>query len=411
MRIAFIVVEFPVLESEMSILNQLTGLIDRGHDVDIIAERRGNLSRMHALVADYGLLQRTRYFEMPRNRALRLLKAVGLLMARGWTRPGAFVRSLNVRRYGVQAASLVLLHAAASLPRRQRYDAIHCQFGRNGIRGMFLRESGLMAGKLVTQFRGSDLNVYPRRVGLDVYDKLFQTGDQFLVLSRFLAKRAIDLGCRADRVVRLPLGVDLNRLPFVERHHSPDEPIRVLTVARLVEVKGVDYAIRAIARVAAHFPNVHYRIVGGGPLREPLQTLARQEGLADQVEFLGPRPHDEVVRLYQQAHLFLLSGVVDRQGAEEGLGTVLVEAQATGLPVVASNVGGIPENVLDGESGFLVPQRDVDAIAEKLCFLIEHPETWPALGRAGRRHVEVNFDNAKLTDGLLEIYEQLLDPA
>jgi len=102
--------------------------------------------------------------------------------------------------------------------------------------------------------------------------------------------------------------------------------------------------------------------------------------------------------------VLLLPGVIARNGAQEGQGRVLIEAQAAGLPVIASNVGGIPETVKDGESGFLVQTRDVDALAGRLQHLLEHPETWPALGEAGRKLVEERFDQRRLMERLLEIY-------
>ena len=84
-----------------------------------------------------------------------------------------------------------------------------------------------------------------------------------------------------------------------------------------------------------------------------------------------------------------------------------LEAQAAGIPVVSTQLGGIPESVLDGKSGFLVPQRDVDALAEKLCYLIEHPELWAQMGRAGYAHVKANYDINKLNDRLIEIFQDV----
>ena len=105
----------------------------------------------------------------------------------------------------------------------------------------------------------------------------------------------------------------------------------------------------------------------------------------------------------------MLSSVTDSEGDQEGQGLVLQEAQAMGLPVVSTLHNGIPESVLDGQSAFLVPERDVEALAEKLSYLIEHPEVWPGMGQAGRTYVEEYFDLHKLNDQLVEIYQQLLN--
>ena len=154
---------------------------------------------------------------------------------------------------------------------------------------------------------------------------------------------------------------------------------------------------------------IRYQIVGDGPLLRPLGELARKLAIADRVEFLGALPEDQLRECYRQTHIFMLPGVIARSGAQEGQGLVLVEAQASGIHVIATRVGGIPQTVLDGDSAFLVPQRDVDALASKIRYLIEHPQRWPEIGRAGRRHVERHFDIEKLNDRLVDIYRKVLD--
>jgi colanic acid/amylovoran biosynthesis glycosyltransferase len=185
--------------------------------------------------------------------------------------------------------------------------------------------------------------------------------------------------------------------------------LRVLTVARLVEVKGLEYAIRAVAKVAKWHPQIRYQIVGDGPLGGPLCALATDLGVADRVEFLGERNQSEVIGLMADAHLCILPSVVGSDGAEEGQGGVLTEAQAMRLPVVGTAVGGLPETVVDGESGLLVQQRDPDALADALERLIKSQDRWAEMGAAGRRHVEQHFDVDKLNDQLVEIYQQVLD--
>ena len=126
------------------------------------------------------------------------------------------------------------------------------------------------------------------------------------------------------------------------------------------------------------------------------------------VKFLGAVEQNEVLNLYQKAHIFILPSVTASNGDREGQALVLQEAQATGLPVVSTLHNGIPEGVLDGKSGFLVPERDVNALAERLNYLIEHPELWPKMGFAGRKFVEEKYDIKKLTQQLVEIYQNLI---
>jgi len=116
---------------------------------------------------------------------------------------------------------------------------------------------------------------------------------------------------------------------------------------------------------------------------------------------------DEALRLYQEAHVFLLPSVTAADGDMEGVPVVLMEALATGMPAVASNHSGISEVIIDGQTGFLVPERDVDALAEHVQYVLDNPQLWPGTGRRGRNLVEEQYDISKLNRKLESIYRQL----
>jgi colanic acid/amylovoran biosynthesis glycosyltransferase len=409
MNIAFIINVFPTL-SETFILNQITGLIDRGHEVDIYAHYPDNTTKIHPEVLKYRLLERTYYdVSVPHNLFKRLLKAIWLVIINFHKSPFVILRSLNVFKYGKQALSLRLLYTVFPYIGRKPYDIIHCHFGPNGLHGVRLRELGAIKGKIVATFHGYDVNILPRLHGNSYYEKLFQEVDLCTINSDFIGQRIKSLGADAEKLVKLPVGVNTRKLAFTKRQPESDGEIVILSVGRLVEVKGIEYSIRAIAQIVLKFPNIQYQIAGDGPLREQLRDLSEQLGISEHVKLLGARTTEQVANLYNNAHIFILSGIVGQDGAEEGQGLVLLEAQAAELPVIASRVGGIPESVVDGESGFLVPERDVEALAEKLIYLIEHPEIWPEMGRAGRAYVEANYDINKLNDRLVDIYQELSD--
>jgi colanic acid/amylovoran biosynthesis glycosyltransferase len=408
MRVAFAVPEFPGL-SETFILSQIAGLLDRGHEVDIYAQPPVSRGKVHRTVEEYGLLERTHYQpRCARNRLRRVVKGITLLGHCALRDPRLGMAGVNFFRYGRHAASLYLLHALMPLLDRPSFDIVHCHFGPVGLRMSLLRDLGAIQGKLVTSFHGYDVNTYPRRHGENVYGKLWEFGDLYTVNSAFTGQRVVKLGGPADKIVKLPMGVDTDRFKFTERSAEPGGEFRIVTVGRLVEVKGIEHGIRAVARLAAAHSNVRYLIAGDGPLASELRALADSLGIAAQVEFLGGQTQTEVRELLGTAHVFLLPGVIARDGAQEGQGLVLLEAQAAGLPVVATRVGGIPEFVLDNESGFLVPQRDADALADKLDYLIGHPEQRTEMGRSGRRLVEERFSIDRLNDRLVEVYEDLL---
>jgi colanic acid/amylovoran biosynthesis glycosyltransferase len=411
MKIAFIVNRFPRL-SETFVLNQITGLIDRGHTVEVFANEPANDPTVHQDVIDYGLLERTAYYNgykaTPRNPRKRLSSALAVVGEQARRHPVPLAHAFNVVRHGKRAASLRLLHEITPFLRRGPYDVVHAHFGTSGALGAFLQGIGALSGPLVTTFYGHDISSYVKANGPGVYGELFARGDRFLHISAYLRDKLLAIGCPPERIGLHRIGVDTDRFSFAPRTHTPGEPIRLLTTARLVEKKGLEYAIRAVAIAGARVPGLRYTIVGDGPLRERLQKLIAELGLGERVELAGWRNQDEVRRLYAESQLFCLASVTASDGDEEGQGLVLQEAQAMGLPVVCTRHNGFPEGMRDGESGLLVPERDVEALAAAIVELATHPERWPAMGRAGREHVEQHFDNDRLNDQLVAIYEDVV---
>lgn len=407
MKIAFMVWQFPVL-SETFILNQITGLIARGHEVDIYAHVPGDTSKVHPDVEKYKLLDRTYYVpQIPDNLVWRLLKGIGLLYANYKKDPLVLLRSLNIFKYGLRAASLWLVYAMTPLLGKEPYDIIHGQFGTDGLNGMFLRDIGAIKGKLITTFRGFDISTYVQQQGDRIYDQLFAKGDFFLTNCKFFKSRLLKLGCDQKKVVVHYSGIDCSRFVFTPRHPQPDGGVRIAMTGRLVEKKGIEYTIRAVAGLAKVYP-LEYNIIGEGPLREDLQQLIHDLDVSTTVKLLGQKNQQELIEILNNSHIFIAASVTARDGNQDAPINVLKEAMAMGLPVVSTHHGGIPELVEDGISGFLVPERDADALADKLSYLIEHPEIWPQMGRAGRAYVEKYFDMHKLNDELVEIYQQLL---
>lgn len=412
MRIAFIVSRFPSL-SETFILNQITGLIQRGHSVDIYAtdkDQPQGTVRTHPDVIAYDLLSRTYYAPaIPMNQSLRVLKGLRLLSANFSQDPGILLQSLNVFQHRKQAASLKLLYRAIPFISKKPYDIIHCQFGTLGLFGLSLRQIVSPQAKLITSFRGYDISQYIRRHGNDIYRSLFDAGDFFLANCEYFRHRLVKLGCNETKVIVHGSGIDCNRFHFSPRSLQDEKPVRIITTGRLVEKKGIEYSIRAIAKLAKANPNIEYIITGDGPLKDTLQQLIQELDASNIVKLYGWKQQQEIIQILNDAHIFIAPSVTAEDGDQDGPVNTLKEAMAIGLPVVSTLHGGIPELVKDSISGFLVPERDVDALAEKLGYLLDHPEIWPEMGRAGRAYVETYYDINKLNDQLVEIYRQQLN--
>ena len=254
-----------------------------------------------------------------------------------------------------------------------------------------------------------DVNVVPRQYGVDVYKQLFLQGDLYTVNTEFTRQQVIALGCSEDKIFKLPVGFQISQYSFCDRQLNSGEAVKIITVARLVEKKGIEYAIKAIAKIAKDYPNIIYRIVGDGSLRESLETLVLDLKISDNVKLLGWMTQEQVRQLYDDSHIFILPSVTAADGDREGQALVLQEAQAMGLPILSTLHNGIPEGVLDGKSGFLVPERDVDALAEKLRYLVTNPEVWAKMGRQGRAYVEERYNIEQLNQQLVEIYQKLMN--
>jgi colanic acid/amylovoran biosynthesis glycosyltransferase len=366
-------------------------------------------SEVHAEVKQYHLPDRTYYWpQMSHNPLVRIVKGFKLLSDNFSKNPAILLRSLNVFRYGKQAAFLQLLYKATLLLDKQPYDIIHCQFGPIGLMAKALRDIGVLKGKLIVSFRGFDISRSLEKQGDHYYDYLFDSADLFLPVSENIKHKLVELGCVGSKIVVHPSGIDCSKFSLNPRPHSNGK-IRIITIARLVEKKGVEYSIRAVAKLVGAEQDIQYVIVGDGPLRNDLESLIQELDVHNYVKLLGWKKHEDVEQILANADILLAPSVTAKSGDQEGIPNVIKEAMAMGLPVVSTRHSGIPELVQDGISGFLVPERDVDGLMKKLSYLIEHREIWSEMGKAGRKYVEENYDINKLNDRLVELYQELLD--
>ena len=404
MRVAFIFGSFPAL-SETFILNQITGLIDEGHEVNLFVQERCRLSKIHSDIEKYELFRKTSFFNVPRNKILRLLKGLVLILKYFFVRPAAVFKTLNFFRYGKHAFSLRLFFWSLPFFNEEPFDIIHCHFGGNGVIGVLLRDLGILKGKVVTTFHGGDANIPCDGTG---YRFLFKKGDLFTTNTAFTKMQIIKLGCPPERIRILPVGLEMKKFAFVKKTMPPDKIVNILTLGRLVEKKGHIYAIEAIKQVVRNNKNIRYIIAGDGELRLALEKKVRDLGLEAYVEFRGAIAQEEALRCYRDSQIFILPSVTAANLDREGQALVLQEAQACGLPVISTLHNGIPDGVLDGVSGFLVPEKDSKALAEKIEYLIGHAEAWEQMGIKGRNFVEKKYDMRILIKKLVDMYNCVL---
>lgn len=402
---AFVTGVFPAI-SETFILGQITGLLDRGVDVRIFSYERPGSSHHHPDVARYGLLGRTTYLSRsPRRRWMRRLHGA---LAAPWFCLGK-ARFLNYLRSKDALAGFVDVPScslAGALRRTGPFDVVHAQFGFVGAKLARLRAAGILDCPLVTSFRGGDTTIRLSR-DPEFYRHLFRWGDAFLPVSQFLRDRLESHGCPASRIIVHHSALNLDDFPFRERGVPTGGAIRLLCIARLVEVKGVRYAIEAVRLLRDRGVDVGLRVLGDGPLRAECESLISIAGLEDRIVLEGDCVKTRVRELLDHSHILVCPSIVGSDGAQEGMPNAVKEAMACGLPVVAANTGGVPELIEDGATGTLVPEKDPKAIASAVERVVRSPEAWSSLCRNARRVIEEGFDVRRLNDRLIGLYRDL----
>jgi len=297
--------------------------------------------------------------------------------------------------------------ASDYLRKRYRPDLIHAHFGWSGIAMLLLKHC--LGIPLVVSFGGRDVG---HQMKLPHYDRLYRilldATDQVICVSRDLEQRLVSTGVDPGRIQVIYRGTDVREFAFVDRsQRPPDQPVRVLMVGRMVEKKGHRHAFAALAPLVREGHDLRLVIVGEGEMEKALRRLRRQLGLQRHVEFLGKTHHAGVREQMAKADLLLQSSITPESGDTEGIPNVMVEAQATGLPVVATQHGGISEAMRDGETGILVPERDDAATSAALLALSRDRERRLSMGRAARKFVESHFDFDTQVTEHLSIYQRV----
>lgn len=394
MYIAFLLKKYPK-SSETFIANQARALVERGHDVDVYAQER---TSDEIVDTDPGVNEVT-YFKS----ILMIDKLEAVLR----TQIPSLVRHPDllkrVLKHGTGAVSQTNLWKRRSDPLLRRindYDAIHAHYGPIGNAFQFL--SSRTEAPFITSFYGYDASELLRKNPWR-YERLFDSATVIGSLSSEMDEELARHGCPSEKLARFPLPVDTEAFQFSPPSYESRSSVQLLSACRLVEKKGIEYVLPALESLSREF-EVTYRIAGDGPLRDDLEEQVIERGLRDVVEFLGWKSSDEVANLMEDSDLFIQTSVTASDGDKEGTPTVLLEAQARGLPVVSTYHAGIPEIVDNGFSGLLVPERDSDAIEKALQQLVADPTKWEEFGRNGRELVESRHSLEAVADALEELY-------
>lgn len=288
--------------------------------------------------------------------------------------------------------------AIVCLIRRERIDVVHAHW---------IIPQGFTAA-IATVITGKSIPLIVTSHGADLFalqGRLFQTLKRWIinrsrivtVVSHAMKETVVGMNISADKVSVISMGVDLIKT-FVPAPHKKRDPGKLIFVGRLVEKKGVNMLLDAMPRILARFPDVHLTVVGSGPLEKDLYQQCESLNISDHVTFLGGKPQAALPGLYQQAAMAVFPFVSARDGDQEGLGLVVIEAMGCGCPVIASDLPAVKDTVQHGKTGWTVTPGDSHALADRIIISLENSKKMKKMAdRARHRAIEL-FDWEIITD-------------
>ncbi|WP_400163732.1 glycosyltransferase [Brevibacillus sp. TJ4] len=292
--------------------------------------------------------------------------------------------------------------------KKKQIKCLHARFGPAGVELLpYARRARL---PLITSFHGFDATKrvkenprYRRKL-----KRLFRKGKAFTAVSEHMKKQLVRLGCPPNKITLIRSGIDLRKFPMLPAEEVRDGKYRLLSVGRLTEKKGMDTLIRAFRRVRKKYPHAKLIIVGDGEEKQKLKRMVKRYKLGKQVILKGALPHQKVQRELARCHLFVIACKTARNGNQEGIPNVLMEAMATGRPVISTYHAGIPELVQNNVTGYLVPERSPTKLARKIEQVIAGRQEWPRIVAKAREKVERNHDIEKQRAKLEQLYMQVM---
>lgn len=294
--------------------------------------------------------------------------------------------------------------------RRRGAQLMHIYFGHTGVHLLpFIKA---WDKPCLVSFHGADIAVREHQPGYEAQlRELLQTVPLVLARSESLRQRLLQLGCPEDRLAINRTGVPLDQFPFVARQAPVGGAWQIVQACRLIPKKGLVTSIHGFAMFRDRHPKATFVIAGDGPMRGELKALVSRLGLEDCVLFPGFLSQAKLHELYLTSHIFSHPSELMADSNQEGVPNSMLEAMSTGLPVVATLHGGIPEAVENGVSGFLVEEKNPQAVCDALCRIADSGDEWLRMGREGSEFITRNFEQHAQIEHLEAQYARVLRQA
>lgn len=396
MRVCYFVESFPHF-SETFIYNQFYEIYKKGHNCTFVFLKDTGFEVNHSIVSK--IEQDCKLLKFKNNVTFKILtnlfrfpfKAIRLLIFFPFKQVIFYVRNLHI------------------VDEMSRSNIIHTHFGNNGkIISKLFEAKIFMDVKLVNSFHGFDLDPFKIEIYKTQYRALFQYGSLFLVNTIFAESLLLSIqeGIK-NRVMVLPVGVDYELfLESSSRHEA--NMFSLIFIGRLIKLKGAMVLLEISKKIIEKGIELQVSIVGEGEEMEALLEYCEKYGLNRNIFFHGALSQEEIKSLLERSTILVAPGIKDPStGRCETQGLVVQEAQASGLPVIVSDVGGMKYGLIDGKTGFVVQEGNIEGFVERVLFFYRNRESVKKFGDEGRKFVESSYRNDFLVDKLLTKYRSL----
>lgn len=282
--------------------------------------------------------------------------------------------------------------------KKYKVQTVFAEFGPTGCALLPICQA--MGIKLIVNFHGHDATVMPKRWLIRrAYRHLNTHAEGFICGSRHFAEVLENLGFSREKIHIVPCGIEVSEFNLCQEK----DPNLLIAVGRFTEKKAPHLTIQAFSKIKTDFPDARLEMIGDGLLLANCKHLSKKLNLEDSIIFHGAKPHDFVKQKLARASIFLQHSVTAPNGDTESQGISLLEAMASGVPVVSTRHNGFVETVLEGKTGYLVNERDVDAMAQAISTLLNNDGLRMKMQIAGRKHVEDKFEATKQAQRLRHI--------
>ncbi len=397
--IVFKVSQFPTY-SETFIVQNIVAAIENGYEIKILTDQKNPLSNssQQDLIEKFLLLDKVFPVKsIPKTPFRRLRNLI-------WdTVKNPFLVFFFFKYiFSKRNLSYYFLYLVKEYHFIFNAKVIHIHFGDQFKPINDLFSHGLLKGKVLVTFHGYDVELLSTINKADVVI-LNGFASSFIANSEFTKNRLIALGLDSDKIIVIFNGIDVSKNGLVPKNLSHD-PIRLLSVGRLVAVKGHIFALKSILELVKLGYKIRYTIIGDGIEYDNLSSFVKSNRLEDIVIFLGQKTQSEIFEHLNSNEIFLFPSTKDSNGRREAFGVASLEAQLFGLPVIGFDVGGFPETLKNGETGFIVPDKDYKQMAKKIVELVETQGLYTKMSKDAQVHVQENFNYLDIFSKLDKVF-------